>query len=537
MFKKQIATLLAGIMLAGVLSACGNGSAPAPAASSGASQEAAEEAPADEETAAEEGSSGETADESVISFDEDPYEVSIKLLTLGANDSSIPEMEEQINAVMVPAINAKIKIEPIPGRDYRTKISLAIQDNEKLDIFFAGGPMPVTSCISNEYAMDITDLLKERGSTILEKEGVLLDAYTVDGRIYGVSMDLYPAVALGIHYNADMLEEAGLTAPEEWTMESLTELGLALKEKLPDKYLMMRSDGHFAGDIASFYGIEYFGNVNCSCGVFLDPEKDQEIVNLFTSDLFREYCLNNITWKEAGLVPADQATSMMTPAEMYQSGQAFCDWVLNSPTQAVSDGASYSFNTRQAAFSNPRLSTSAAQERAFIVADNCERPDKAVDVINFIFENKDVANILNYGIEGKDWEFVEGSDQIIRYPEGVTGENVGWNRIVAYFGDGMDIAAMQPATDSFFEELKAFNDSAVVTSSFGYTFDASEYQNELANCNAVVTEYISDLMYGEISADELDAYLEKFNSELEIAGINDIIAENQKQFEAWLAAK
>lgn len=275
----------------------------------------------------------------------------------------------------------------------------------------------------------------------------------------------------------------------------------------------------------------------CSCGVFLDPEKDQEIVNLFTSDLFHEYCVNNIKWREAGLVPADQATSMMTPQEMYQSGQAFCDWVLNSPTQAVSDGSNFPFDTRQAAFSNPRLSTSAAQERAFIVADNCERPDKAVDVINYIFENKDVANILNYGIEGKDWEFVEGSDQIIRYPEGISGENVGWNRIVAYFGDGLEIAAMQPATDSYFDELKAFNDSAVVTSSFGYTFDASEYQNELANCNAVVTEYISDLMYGEIAEDELDAYLEKFNSELEIAGINEIIAENQKQFDAWLAAK
>lgn len=48
---------------------------------------------------------------------------------------------------------------------------------------------------------------------------------------------------------------------------------------------------------------------------------------------------------------------------------------------------------------------------------NCERPDKAMDFLNLLYENADLANILNYGIEGKDYVYTEGSDRIISYQE------------------------------------------------------------------------------------------------------------------------
>ena len=34
---------------------------------------------------------------------------------------------------------------------------------------------------------------------------------------------------------------------------------------------------------------------------------------------------------------------------------------------------------------------------------------------------------------------------------------------------------------------------------------------------------------------DVDSYLEEFNAELKAAGIDEIIAEEQRQFDAWLA--
>ena len=56
----------------------------------------------------------------------------------------------------------------------------------------------------------------------------------------------------------------------------------------------------------------------------------------------------------------------------------------------------------------------------------------------------------------------------------------------------------------------------------------------MAACTTVVAEYRDALLYGLV---DVDSYLEKFNEELKAAGIDEIIAEEQKQFDAWLAVQ
>lgn len=52
-------------------------------------------------------------------------------------------------------------------------------------------------------------------------------------------------------------------------------------------------------------------------------------------------------------------------------------------------------------------------------------------------------------------------------------------------------------------------------------------------CGAIVDEYRKAILFGQV---DLDSTLEKFNQELEENGVNEIIAEMQNQFDAFLAA-
>ncbi|MBO4510922.1 MAG: hypothetical protein J5718_06225, partial [Lachnospiraceae bacterium] len=62
---------------------------------------------------------------------------------------------------------------------------------------------------------------------------------------------------------------------------------------------------------------------------------------------------------------------------------------------------------------SPKITNATVTEYMWGIAVNSERPDKAMDMLNFIYENADVANILMYGLEGVNYEFAEGSDKII----------------------------------------------------------------------------------------------------------------------------
>ena len=58
--------------------------------------------------------------------------------------------------------------------------------------------------------------------------------------------------------------------------------------------------------------------------------------------------------------------------------------------------------------------------------------------------------------------------------------------------------------------------------------------NQVTACNNVISAYHTALRWGAMDPDE---NLPKFIAELESAGINDIIAEKQKQLDEFLASK
>ena len=73
---------------------------------------------------------------------------------------------------------------------------------------------------------------------------------------------------------------------------------------------------------------------------------------------------------------------------------------------------------------------------------------------------------------------------------------------------------------------------AKFSEAMGFIFDSAPVYDQMAACTSVVDEYRDALLYGLV---DVDSYLEEFNAELKAAGIDEIIAEEQRQFDAWLA--
>ena len=90
------------------------------------------------------------------------------------------------------------------------------------------------------------------------------------------------------------------------------------------------------------------------------------------------------------------------------------------------------------------------------------------------------------------------------------------------------------AQADLWDELNKFNESGVASPAHGFSWDSNPVLNQVTACNNVVSAYHTALRWGAMDPNE---NLPKFIAELESAGINEIIAEKQRQLDEFLAGK
>lgn len=179
-------------------------------------------------------------------------------------------------------------------------------------------------------------------------------------------------------------------------------------------------------------------------------------------------------------------------------------------------------------------STTSMVNACWAIAGNSEQPDKAMQMLNLMYTNSDVANLLINGIEGKNYKIVDESNKIINYADGIDSSTtdysvVGWawpNEQITYVWEGDDA--------DVWNQLGEFNASAHSSPAKGFLFNNENVLNEVTACNNIVAKYQNGLITGCLNPDEA---IPEMTQELKAAGIDTIIAEKQAQFDAWLAEK
>ncbi|MBR4443903.1 MAG: DUF3502 domain-containing protein, partial [Clostridia bacterium] len=85
--------------------------------------------------------------------------------------------------------------------------------------------------------------------------------------------------------------------------------------------------------------------------------------------------------------------------------------------------------------------------------------------------------------------------------------------------------------------LQSYANDAVPTASLGFRFVSDNVVDQLAAVNSVIKEYASPLNCGTVDPEDPDMGLEALRAALHDAGIDEVIAEVQAQYDAWKAAQ
>lgn len=163
----------------------------------------------------------------------------------------------------------------------------------------------------------------------------------------------------------------------------------------------------------------------------------------------------------------------------------------------------------------------------------CPEPDAAMKLLYLMYTDPIVCRYFTLGIEGVTYELDENG--CAWYPEGVTADNVGWNLDCPWFYPNQCLSApFSTEMVNYYTDMVACwtNPDNNYSSAMGFVFDKTPVYDQYTACSAIVDEYRDSLYYGQVS--DVDSVLAEFNKELEQNGIDEIISEMQKQYDAFL---
>lgn len=184
------------------------------------------------------------------------------------------------------------------------------------------------------------------------------------------------------------------------------------------------------------------------------------------------------------------------------------------------------------------LTTGQIQGQGIAVGKVSKNPERAVMYIEEVNHNADLYNTLNYGVEGKHWVWVDKSKKLISPPPGVTPETNGWNSNTFWqFGDRHLLYLTDPADIGVWDRIDAATKDAIQSPVLGFNVDRKPIQNEIAQVASVGKEYGLPLNKGLVDVGDSSRGLDKFIAQLKTAGIDKIVAEVQRQVDAWASSQ
>ncbi len=440
------------------------------------------------------------------------------------------DVEDAINAITVGKINTKVTLKPVPYATFSQQVSLSAASNEPVDLMTV--PDDFMQMLAGGQCMDITELINGRGQGILDAVGEFISGTVRDGRIYGVSVMGGKALSAHLLMRTDLLEETGIDIGQILPVDNIMEMDKNLEvveqifEAIHAKYPEIQIFVTNVGRSQLEYLINY-DSLGDGLGVLMGGD-DFNVVNLYASEEFKAVVELAGRWNAKGYMMKDAALNTASSGSVLLAGNAFCDLPVTQQGVEAQYKQTTGYDFTAVQMTTPLLYTGQNVQSVNVLPKSCRDPEAAMDFLNLMYTDKDVVNLLAYGVEGKHYRFMPNGT--VDYPEGVTAQNSDYPCIQTWlFGNGLLDYVKVGNVPELYEIQARNNDTAKKSCAFGFMYDDTAVRSEVTACLKIVEEYKNGLLTGMLDLDRLD----EFNDKLEKAGIETIIKEKQRQLNAW----
>ncbi|GAA0807838.1 ABC transporter substrate-binding protein [Faecalicatena orotica] len=442
----------------------------------------------------------------------------------------VPEQKDQ--AKVMEAVNEYTKEKigvtvdyVFHGGSYADKIQVIIASGEEYDACFTSNWLnPYNTNVAKGAFVDIKEMLPEVAPDLMESmPESFWTAVTVNGGIYAVPNQQIAARQIGALMPKEFVDASGEKVEN---LQTLTEMKDYAQYAF-DNY-SAKVGGVNVQQAADYCGYEHISDY-MSAGAIKMGDESAKVVNFYETDEWKAMLKESYDLNSAGLLDGQcaynpeygESQRIGKKTSAYFSGTYKPGVEAEESTRAGYDMVFAKSKTE------PLITTNSVIATMYGISTTSKHPEETLKYLELVNTDPYVMNLLSYGIEGTHYEKI--SDNMIKPIE-----NSGYSHGQAWaFGNVFNSYAIEGQPEDVWEQTKALNDSAKISPILGFSFDPDPVKMEIASVSKVVKEYES-LTGGELPVEETNA---EFVEKLKVAGIDTVLAEMQKQVDAFMEAK
>ncbi|PRX74284.1 putative aldouronate transport system substrate-binding protein [Cohnella sp. SGD-V74] len=440
-------------------------------------------------------------------------------------------VERAMSDYLMKKINATLDIQTIDMGSWWDKTGLMFASGEQIDLMFTAGWMRFADEIAKGKFIPLDDLLEQYGKGIKDiLDPSILEAGKVEGSIYGIVTNKEFASSKGLVLRKDIVDKLKIDLSAVRELADLGPVFAAVKESEPGMAPLQARADRSPLTFLMQYGM--FDMLGEGPGVLHRDSAAGKVVNLAETDEFMEYAKLMYEWNRAGYFNADATTSKDNEFDAVKAGKAFSYAESLKPGFELHASRDTGYPMVSVELTRPYTTTADTTSAMFAITRGAKHPEKAMMLLNLLYTDPYLLNLLDWGIEGV--HYVKLADNVIQYPQGVDSKTVGYNLNQPWmFGNQLNSYLWQNENPRLWEEYRRFNESADQSRALGFVFNPERVKAEIAACSLVDKEFMPALNTGAQDPEKIiPMYLER----LKIAGADKVVAEKQRQLDRWLAA-
>lgn len=505
--KKLLSILLCLVMMVSLLAGCGTSSNPGNTPSNNPGSNPGNSSSGDE---------GKTPAQKV--------ETVIMYSPFVGNNEDKDAVIAAINEITVPEIGVELKWEQFQIGQWFQQYSLFLSGSDEIDILFNFGSL--SNPIAQGACMDVTDLVDEYGTGIKEVLGDYLVCGEVDGRLYGFIPNNLFSYTYGLVYRADIVRELGLEdqVAAVKTLADWEPILAAVKAAHPEMTPFVTAGG------TSMYNFFYgdWDPLGDGIGVLMNGGETATVENLFETDHYMELCSTMSNWYQKGYTSKDIQTQTDSFTTLCSQDAAFSTLTAADFDTAYGNSTSTGKEIGVVMLAEPFSRT--FSNGGYTIMANSKHPEAAVKLLNMMYTDSRIINLMSYGIEGVHYQVLENG--VFSFMDGQHPGNCTYHDMLGNCCNKVLRGLWITENPDLHTGIIEHNANDKKSAALGFVFDSGSVINQITEINNVCEKYRHGIESGAMDAAET---IPAFLQELKDAGIDVVIAEKQKQLNEWLS--
>ncbi|RRJ64883.1 extracellular solute-binding protein [Paenibacillus oralis] len=459
--------------------------------------------------------------------------VTLKAYFPGDKPAGFDDVLQAVNdKLKADNVGAALNINFLPWSDYGNAVSVKMSAGEDFDMYLDAPWLSMNQMIASNSLLELDAMVAERPELKASIPDEMWNYNKFDGKIMGIPLGTTQGPVYGLLIRKDLREKYGL--PELKTLEDLEKFLYMVKEnekdvrpfvingikadKLP---FILSKSANLALDEVLEIGVSMFAY----------STKDKKVVGQWASPMIADGYERVTKYYKDGIISKNIAQEQNAET-LFKQGKYAATYYAADGVEGLkySDMLKDGSDKLEVFVPNgdkAKPFTAFQQWNFLCIPASSKHSDLALDVVNWlsIKENHD---LMEYGIQGKDWEPVGDTSYKVLSNYSFPGFVLTWRPTLNRTPD-----TMMPDDKKWFD-FSADPANFTLSPTAGFSFNAEKVKTEYAKITPLHDSFFLPLSQGVLSAEEGKATLEEKMASL---GGQKVIDEIQAQIDAVTSGK